>query len=52
MGRFKSPKKAQRFLTAFDQINRIFKPQSYQLFAGSYRRARPDAFDLWNSYTF
>jgi len=51
MGRFKSPRQAQRFLTAHDQINTIFKPRRYQLSANSYRHARSDAFDLWNSYT-
>ena len=51
MGRFKSPRQAQRFLTAHDQINTIFKPRRYKLSANSYRHARSDAFDLWNSYT-
>jgi len=51
MVRFKSPRQAQRFLTAHDQINTIFKPRRYKLSANSYRHARSDAFDLWNSYT-
>ncbi len=50
MGRFKSPKQAQRFLTAHDQINTVFRPRRYQLSAVSYRHARADAFDLWNDY--
>ncbi len=31
MGRFKSPKQAQRFLAAHDQINTVFRPRRYQL---------------------
>ncbi len=50
MGRFKSPKQAQRFLAAHDQINTVFRPRRYQLSAVSYRHARADAFDLWNGY--
>lgn len=41
---------AQRFLTAHDQINTVFRPRRYQLSAVSYRCARTDAFDLWNGY--
>ncbi|MEP5993835.1 MAG: IS6 family transposase, partial [Nisaea sp.] len=51
MGRFKSPCQAQRFLSAHDQINTIFRPRRYTLSAASYRRARADAFGLWNDYT-
>ena len=50
MGRFKSPRQAQRFLAAHDQINTIFRPRRYTLSAVSYRHARIDAFDLWNEY--
>ena len=50
MGRFKSPRQAQRFLAAHDQINTIFRPRRYTLSAASYRHARFDAFDLWNEY--
>ncbi len=50
MGRFKSPRQAQRFLSAHDQINTIFRPRRYRLSAISYRHARYDAFDLWQSY--
>ncbi|MCA1288614.1 IS6 family transposase [Salipiger bermudensis] len=50
MGRFKSPRQAQRFLTAHDQINTVLRPRRYQLSAISYRHARADAFDLWNGY--
>jgi len=50
MGRFKSPRQAQRFLAAHDQINTIFRPRRYRLAAISYRHARADAFDLWHGY--
>ena len=50
MGRFKSPRQAQRFLSAHDQINTIFRPRRYQMTANHYRHARSDAHDLWNGY--
>ena len=50
-GRFKSHRQAQRFLSAHDQINLIFRPRRYQLTATSYRHARTDAFSLWADYT-
>lgn len=51
MGRFKSPRQAQRFLANHDQINVIFRPRRYVLSAASYRHARNDAFGLWTDYT-
>ena len=50
MGRFKSPHQAQRFLSAHDQINTIFRPRRYKLSATSYRHARAGAFSLWDDY--
>ncbi len=50
MGRFKSPRQAQRFLVAHDQINIAFKSRRYSLTAPSYRHARADAFELWADY--
>ena len=50
MGRLKSLRQAQRFLSAHDQINTIFRPRRYRLSAISYRHARSDAFDLWQCY--
>ena len=50
-GRFKSHRQAQRFLSAHDQINVIFRPRRFQLSATSYRHARADAFGLWADYT-
>ncbi|MGX1500619.1 transposase-like protein [Labrenzia sp. MBR-25] len=50
-GRFKSPRHAQRFLSAHDQIKTIFRPHRNKLSAASYRRARSDAYSLWQDYT-
>lgn len=50
-GRFKSPRQAQRFLSAHDQINTIFRPRRYKLLARSWRHASADAFCLWSDYT-
>ncbi len=50
-GRFKSHRQVQRFLSAHDLINLIFRPRRYQLTATSYRHARNDAFSLWADYT-
>jgi putative transposase len=50
MGRFKSLRQAQRFLSAHDQINVIFRPRRYRLSAISYRHARTDAHSLWVDY--
>jgi putative transposase len=50
-GRFKSHRQAQRFLSAHDQINLIFRPRRFQLTVNSYRHARADAFSLWAEYT-
>lgn len=50
VGRFKSPRHAQRFLSVHDQTATIFRPKRYRLSATSYRHARADAFSLWNDY--
>jgi len=50
MDRFKSPRQAQRFLAAHDQINAIFRPRRHKLTATSFRHARSDAFSLWIEY--
>ena len=50
-GRFKSHRQAQRFLTAHDPINLIFRPRRHRLTATSCRHARGDAFSLWADYT-
>jgi putative transposase len=44
MGRFKLPRQAQRFLSAHDQINTIFRSRRYKLSARSWRQASPAPF--------
>ena len=51
MGRFKSARHAQQFLSAHDQINVLFRPRRHHLNAISYRHARSDAFAIWNGIT-
>lgn len=50
MGRFKSPRQAQTFLSVHDQATILFRPKRHRLFAKSYRHARSDAYDLWVGY--
>jgi putative transposase len=50
MGRFKSPRQAQRFLSAHDQTACMFRPKRHRLSARSYRHARSDACALWTEY--
>ncbi|SFM73419.1 putative transposase [Shimia aestuarii] len=50
MGRFKSPRQAQRFLDAHDQINVVFRPRRCRMSANAYRQTRSDAFNLWYGY--
>ena len=49
MGRFKSSRQAQRFLSVHDQTALLFRPRRYRLSTRSYRHARTDAFDLWTA---
>ena len=51
MGRFKSARHAQQFLSAHDQINVLFRPRRHRLNARSYRHARSDAFAIWHDIT-
>ena len=50
MGRFKSLRQAQRFLSAHDQIAYLFRPKRHRLSAKAYCHARNDAFDLFAGY--
>ena len=50
MGRFKSPRQAQGFLSVHDQTSAIFRPKRHRLSATSCRYARADASGLWNDY--
>ena len=49
-GRFKSQRQAQRFLSAFEQINLILRPRRYKITSISYRHARADALSLWKKF--
>ena len=51
MGRFKSPRQAQRSLSVHDETAAIFRPRRHRLSAHSYHHARRDAFALWIAYT-
>ena len=51
MGRFKSARQAQIFLSVHDQTAALFRPKRHYLSAISYRYARADAFSLWADMT-
>jgi putative transposase len=51
MKRFKSPRQAQRFLSAHDQINNLFHLHRDHLPAPQYRAARTQAFQTWAEIT-
>ncbi len=51
MQRFKSQHHALRFCAAHDQINTLFRPHRHRLSKASYRHARHDAFDLWETFS-
>src|SRR5690242_12220151 len=48
MKRFKSPRQAQRFLPAHDQINNLFLLPRHRMPATEYRAARAQAFEAWH----
>ncbi|QFT95515.1 Transposase IS66 family protein (plasmid) [Roseovarius sp. THAF9] len=50
MGRFKSPRQAQKFLSVHDQAASLFRPKRHRLSATSYHHTRSDAFTLWAGY--
>lgn len=50
MGRFKSPRQAQKVLSVHDQAASLFRPKRHRLSAKSYRHTRSDAFTLWADY--
>ena len=49
--RFKSARRAQRFLSARDGINSLFHPRRDRLPATHYRTARTQAFQTWAAVT-
>ena len=51
MKRFKSPRQAQRFLSAHDGINNLFHLHRDYLPATQYRAARTQAFQTWAEVT-
>ena len=51
MKRFKSPRQAQRFLSAHDQINNLFHLRRDHISATEYRTARARAFASWAEIT-
>ena len=51
MKRFKSPRHAQRFLSAHDQIGNLFHLRRDHLSAAQYRAARTRAFQTWAEAT-
>ena len=51
MKRFKSPRQAQRFLSAHDQINNLFHLHRDHLPAADYRAVRAQAFAIWAEIT-
>ena len=51
MKRFKSPRQAQRFLSAHDQITNLFHLRRDHLPAPQYRAARTQAFQTWVEVT-
>ncbi len=51
MQRFKSPRQAQRFLSAHAMIYGHFRPRRHLMTAAQYRRARAEAFRIWRQET-
>ena len=51
MRRFKSPRQAQQFLSAYGPINNLFRPRRHRLTATEYRVARSQAFETWQQVT-
>jgi putative transposase len=51
MQRFKSPRQAQRFLSAHSFIYGHFRPRRHRMTASSYRLARATAFEVWTEET-
>ena len=47
MQRFKSPRQAQRFLSAHEQVNNLFHLRRDHVSAREYRAARERAFEMW-----
>jgi len=50
MGRFKSPRQAQMFLSLHHQAAALFKAKRHKISAILYRHTRADAFSLWAEF--
>ena len=48
MGRFKSQRQAQRFLSVHDQIQTVFRPRRHALAAAAYRQTKADTHWIWD----
>ncbi|MFQ3184542.1 MAG: putative transposase, partial [Octadecabacter sp.] len=51
MGRFKSRRQAQRFLSVHDQVQTVFRPRGHTLSAAAYHQTRADAHWIWDNLT-
>lgn len=51
MARFKSPRQAQQFLSAHDQVQTIFRPRRHEHSAAAWRQSRADAHWIWEDIT-
>ena len=51
MQRFKSAAQAQRFLSAHAMLSGHFRPRRHLMTAAQYRRARAEAFQIWEQET-
>jgi putative transposase len=51
MQRFKSPRQAQRFLSAHSMIYGHFRPRRHLMTAAQYRHARAEVFEVWQQET-
>jgi len=51
MGRFKSPRRAQKCLSVHDQVQTIFCPRRHTFSAAAHRQARADAHWIWEDTT-
>ena len=49
MGRFNSPRQAQRLLAVHDQAQTVFRPRRHTLSVNSYRHASSNADVVWNN---
>ena len=48
---FKSPARAQRFLSVHAPVNNLFRPRRHRMNASEYRAARQQAFEMWQQVT-